>query len=257
MIIDTFINFFKLPSFVLGTSLVNFCEVDNYHSLFVEFYNTVSSSSFIFFGLYGIYKLYNNTNPDTASSSTGYNFADTLENNKVKLQKIYNIQINLYIILIIIGIFSIYFHATMSEFAHFVDIISISFILLLSMYYLEVITENNNVYKNSKYIIMTLMHLLTCLLIPHIHIFLLIIIGFNIKKKLTRIIDDSPKKLVSKISLTNDFKFIKKLFLITLFIWSLDYFGCNYLYGYHLHFIFHILISYISYNVIHLIKYIL
>ena len=108
-------NFFQI-----GKSQVNFCEPDFYVFGVGEFYNVLSSFAIVFFGLYGLYKI---------------NFAPGPGPVKTKIIVSPGLNI-LYLLLVLIGLGSVYFHYELSPFAHWVDIIFISMILLYSQYIL-------------------------------------------------------------------------------------------------------------------------
>jgi len=229
-----------LPSFEIGSSEVNFCELDN-NSNIVEFYNTISSFCFIIFSIIGISELFNEKELINISKKHRIVF----DNDKIK--ETIEQRIVLYIILIFIGIFSIYFHATMSAFSHFVDIISISVLIITSLYYITPSDKTN--YKKIKYILLFIFHLMMCLFLPSIEIFLQFIVGFYIKqisdlkiKKICKTLEIKNIKEYSVLTeyLKNKYNNVKLIFLGSLLCWFPDYFLCKYLCGYHTHFIFQI-----------------
>lgn len=95
----------------------------------------------------------------------------------------YKINLNiLYFLLILVGFGSVYFHYKLSPFAHWIDIIFISIILLYSQYLLS-FNFNCDVFTHKiKYFGLFLGHFITSIYIPHIHIFLLFGSGFVVKK---------------------------------------------------------------------------
>jgi len=226
--------------FISTKSAVNFCE----HDLFIyglgEIWNVLSSFVMVGFGLYGLY-----------NSVHGFVREDNLLSEPIKTKlKI------LYTLLSFIGLGSVFFHAHLSPFAHWVDIIFISMILVYSQFILSNI--NTNIFLNKlKYIGLMLTHLATSIYIPQIHIFLLFGTGFVVKKSIEYKIDIETNFLQSSNSnhLINTYWWIKKYFLLALIFWLFDYFGCVFINPYHVHWIFHILIGLVSYKIIDLIKY--
>jgi hypothetical protein len=224
--------------FIIGKSAVNFCEYDSYWIGMGEPWNVFSSLVIIFFGIYGLY----NVNCKLIN----------LVNNLIKKEK--KIQLNiLYSLLAFIGLGSAFFHLKLSQFAHWIDIILISIILIFSNY---VLSSNQNKLKNKlKYFLLLLIHFLTSIYIPQVHIFFLFATGFCIKNKI-----EDKIKLYNSIQfhtdnkLKNKYLLIKKIFILSLGFWILDYFGCILLSPYHVHWIFHILIGFISYQIIIFIK---
>ena len=224
--------------FIVGKSSVNFCEPDSYIYGIGEPWNVLSSLIIVFFGLYGLY-------------NTNYRF-NRLDNELVSFNKT---QLNiLYGLLSCIGLGSMFFHAKLSPFAHWVDIIFISMMLVYSQY---ILSEQKNLLINKlKYIGLLTIHFITSINIPHIHIFLLFGTGFIIKKS----IENKIKFNYLTESQLNDklqkkYQLIKKYFFIGLLFWIIDYLGCIFIYPYHVHWIFHILIGYVSYKIINLTKY--
>jgi hypothetical protein len=159
----------------------------------------------------------------------------------------------------LIGLGSIYFHYELSPFAHWVDIIFISMILLYSQYTLTYKTKTNIFQHNIKYFGLFLTHLMTSIYIPQIHIFLLFGSGFVVKNLIEYKIDKhtcliqnfNSNKLVGK------YKSVKRFFILSLGLWIIDYFGCEFIKPFHVHWIFHILIGFVSYKIISLNKYFL
>lgn len=216
--------------FIVGTSLVNFCEQDFYYNFIGEPLNVISSLSISLFGFYGLYKI-------------------LLIKNKNLSTYIYYSKI-LYIILILIGFASIYFHWELSEFAHWTDIILISLIVIFFNYYLE--SKFNCLITKIKYMSIFIIHLISSLKIPSIHIFLLFLIGFYIQKQ----IENKILLIDNNLNIQKKYNKIKICFTFSLFLWILDYFCCEYIKFYHTHWIFHILIGYIGYKIIELVKFI-
>ncbi len=62
--------------------------------------------------------------------------------------------------------------------------------------------------------------------------------------------------ILENVNLMDKYFNIKKYFGLSLFFWIIDYFLCKDIQPYHTHWIFHILIGYVSYQVITLLKYI-
>lgn len=235
--------------FTYGKSSVNFCERDIYYLGMAEPFNVLSSFFILFVGFYGLYKV---------------NFTTKSDEPVIKLNII---QLNiLYFMIGAIGAGSVYFHSTLSPFAHWTDIICISIILIYSMYCLN--STNKiicNILSNKNFfLLLFLIHFTTSLFIPQIHIFLQFFTGFiiknNIENKLHNINVSWVKsgKTVSiknYLNLLSTYSEIKKFFYLALSIWIIDYFCCNLINPYHLHWIFHILIGLVAYKTINLIKY--
>jgi hypothetical protein len=214
--------------FTIGKSAVNFCESDIYYYLIGEPWNVISSLAIVLFGLYGLYKI---------------NYI----NNHINLVKKTE-QTILYFLLSMIGVASIYFHILLSPFAHWVDIIFISMILVYSLYCLEA----NYKLKIIKFVLLFIFHFISSLFIPQIHIFLQIYTGFIIKNKIEFKL--SKNILINHIDLIKKYYYIKMYFILSLIFWFIDYFGCFIITPYHVHWIFHILIGLVSYSAIDLIK---
>ena len=224
--------------FTIGKSVVNFCEPDSYIMGMGEPYNVLSSFVILLFGLNGLYNInckFKNPN-------------NILTTNKKKCSNI------LYGLLCCIGMGSMYFHYELSQFAHWVDIIFISIILVYSQYIL--LSKKNQLTKKFNYICLLLIHFATSIFIPYFHIFLLFGTGFSIKKSIENKIElySLIKKQSSNI-LQQNYWIIKKYFSLGLIFWIIDFFGCWIISPYHIHWLFHILIGYISYKIIDLVKY--
>lgn len=221
--------------FSKGKSAVNFCEQD--YIDIGEYYNVMTSFVIFFFGLYGFYKSKN------------------INSNSNKK----NIFI-LYILLSLIGLGSVYFHFDLSPFAHWIDIIFISMILIYSQYVLDIVYFYKNIdtlFCKIKYMLLFLFHILTSIYIPQIHIFILFGTGFIIKNSIENIIKKNiiEKTINSKIIIDN-YYWTKKYFICAFIFWIIDYFCCGFIYPLHTHWIFHIFIGLTSFKIIELIKYI-
>lgn len=149
----------------------------------------------------------------------------------------------LYSLLLLIGLGSAYFHSQLTEFSHWVDIIFISCILVFSLW---CINDSKNIIV---YTLFSGLHLITSIFLPVIHIFILFATGFMIHS----IISFKINKLEDYILLDN-YRVIKYIFYASLVCWIIDYFCCNYISPYHVHWIFHILIGYVAYKIIKLSK---
>jgi hypothetical protein len=181
-------------------------------------------------------------------------------NTYMNTNNIYNIKIEsniLYSLLTLIGIGSVYFHYELSPFAHWVDIIFISMILVYSQYIL-CLNSNTNIFLHMiKYIGLMSGHFITSIYIPQIHIFLLFATGFAVKNSIEYKIDKlvifteslNQNKLISR------YWWIKKYFIIAIVFWIIDYFFCSFITPYHIHWIFHIFIGLVAYKIIDLIRY--
>lgn len=194
--------------FIKGKSEVNFCEKDCYSEFNGELWNVITSIIMSLFGLYGVYISCKNS-----------------MTNKTK-------SITLNILLCLIGLGSAYFHFELSLFAHWIDIILISIILIYSLYCID---QTNN--KNIFYSLIFLCHLITSLYIPQIHIFIQFITGFIVQNKIQYIL--SINTLCQNDSLLQrDYLLTKKIFGLSLLFWIIDYFGCILINPYHTHWIF-------------------
>lgn len=191
--------------FIKGKSEVNFCEKDCYSEFNGELWNVITSIIMSLFGLYGVYISCKNS-----------------MTNKTK-------SITLNILLCLIGLGSAYFHFELSLFAHWIDIILISIILIYSLYCID---QTNN--KNIFYSLIFLCHLITSLYIPQIHIFIQFITGFIVQNKIQYIL--SINTLCQNDSLLQrDYLLTKKIFGLSLLFWIIDYFGCILINPYHTH----------------------
>lgn len=223
--------------FTSTKSAVNFCEQDSFVLGCVgEPWNVLSSIIMIFFGLYGLYNV-------------NYRFVKP-DNQLVKSQKL---QSNiLYGLLACIGVGSVFFHSHLSPFAHWVDIIFISIMLVYSQFILS--SQRYKTINKLKYAIWMLIHFVSSIYIPQIHLFLLFGTGFGIKNLIEYKID--LNYLTQNTSeLYSEYWWIKKYFFIALLFWVIDYFGCRFITPYHVHWIFHIFIGLVSYKIIGLTKY--
>lgn len=232
--------------FIANKSAVNFCESDIHLFGFGELWNVLSSFVIVGFGLYGLYfinyKLSCNDNP-------------SIKNKKIQSNILYGL-------LSLIGFGSVFFHLYQSPFAHWVDIIFISMILVYSQYILTTpnaqtsnnISKINKFSSELKYIGAMCLHLLSSLFIPQIHIFLLFGTGFKIKKLIEDKIKSNYTNIVSlKNGLVDEYIWIKRYFFIALVLWIIDYFACGIITPYHTHWIFHIFIGLVSYKIIGLL----
>lgn len=248
--------------FISTKSAVNFCEPDSFVLGCVgEPWNVLSSIVIVFFGLYGLYNVnYRFVRPDNQLVGSH------------KLQS--NI---LYSLLACIGIGSVFFHSHLSPFAHWVDIIFISIMLVYSQYILS--PKRYNLVNKLKFVLWMLTHLVSSIFIPQIHIFLLFGTGFCVQN----LIEDKiwlnylPQHIINQRMSTdltytnasflirhdvppdnkvvNEYILITKYFSIALLFWLIDYFLCGIITPYHVHWIFHIFIGFVSYKIIGLIKY--
>jgi hypothetical protein len=222
-----------------NTSLVNFCEHDNKDGYIYEYYNTLSSLSFTLFGIYGI----------ITNKKNNY---------------ICRVKYTLYMMLIFVGILSAYYHAALSEFSHTMDIVSISMILSTSMYSLRkiLVTDKSEFeeYINSfRYGIEMMLYTFLAFTMPILHIMAEFYNGYVLKNVLEKAIDDIKcKNLLPEnkfLILCKKYTRCRMLFVLSFIFWIIDYFLCEFLNGYHFHFIFHILIAYVAYELIDLLNY--
>jgi len=226
-------NFINNKIFMIKTSEVNFCEDDLFFYGIGEFYNTISSFIISIFGIYGLYKL------------------SLLDNNKYYKYK-YIARI-LYIMLILIGLSSVYFHSRLSIYSHWIDIILISLILVFSQYSLK--NNFKEIKIKIKYFIFFIFHLILSIKIPSIHIFILFITGFHIQNEIkNKFIQLEFKNNCNNKILINKYNNVKIIFMFCILFWIIDYLGCNFIKPYHTHWIFHILIGLTSYKIINLFK---
>lgn len=224
--------------FIVGKSYVNFCEYDSYWIGIGEPVNVLSSFAIVFFGLYGLYNI---------------NYKSIKSVNKlITTEK--KLQLNiLYSLLAFIGFGSVFFHYELSQFAHWVDIICISIILIYSHYVLS--SQKHKLTNKLKYFLLLIIHLVTSIYIPQIHIFFLFGTGFAIKNKIEDKIElYNLTQFHIDSNLKNQYILIKKIFILSLVFWILDYFGCWFISPYHVHWIFHILIGLVSYKIINFVK---
>jgi len=202
------INSYIYDLFERNSSKIDFCEINNYDSEYIEYNNTISSYVFCFFGII------------------------IFMNNLIYSKRINYKKINYSILLFNIGLFSAYFHATLSEFGHIMDVMAIWFLLL----YVDYILFKKNM---KDIIIIILLNINISLIIPFLCIVLLFIYGFYINNKLNN-------SLINK----NIYNTCKILFFISLVFWILDFHFCDYLQNNYMptHFIFHIIIAFMAYK---------
>jgi hypothetical protein len=195
-------------------SLVNFCENDIYLYGIGEPYNVISSLFISLFGICG------------------------LIGEKVKRYQI------LYTLLLLIGLGSVYFHSELTEFSHWVDIILISCILVFSLWCID---DNKNIIS---YTLFFMLHIITSILFPVFHLFILFITGFIIHSIISHKIIN-----LGNTFLIMDYVIIRFIFYLSIVFWIIDYVCCEYISPYHTHWIFHILIGYVAFKIIYLSKY--
>lgn len=252
MVMD--INYKMVLDFHKGSSLVNFCEKDIYNTLIVEKFNTWSSLVISLMGLIGILKiLYSDELVNVFKKHSDISLKPEL----IVESKRYRYILNL--ILIIIGLGSMYFHSENSQFSHWVDIIFISIILIMSDYYLDNMFKRKVILLNW---ILGSIHLITSLYIPSIHIFMQFATGFMIVRKINNYVKKLKDKGndiydIQEISKKLEKKYfkIKLVFYLSLILWIIDFFGCSYIYPFHTHWLFHIGIGWVGYEIIDLSKY--
>ncbi len=224
-----------LSRIILSNSTnINFCEPDNNYGFVFECYNTMSSLCFVILGVYGV------------KSNTQFN------------------KLILYYMLIIVGLLSAYYHAILSEFSHIMDIMSISMILSTSVYCIEKTsfnkkTEIEDFIVGLRYGIEMMIYSILAFISPSLHIIMEFYEGYKLKQlfekrindiKINKFLnDDEINKLYKKYNIC------KWTFISSVILWMIDYFLCELLDGYHLHWIFHILIAIMSYNLINLLDY--
>lgn len=230
--------------FIVSKSLVNFCEPDLFIYGLGEIWNVLSSLVIVFFGLYGLVNVIRNNKFNSNINMNNYN--------KNKLNSII-----LYLLLTFVGFGSVYFHAKLSPFAHWVDIIFISMILLYSQY---ILITNNNINKFTHLVLLCL-HFVISIYYPQLHLFLLFGTGFSVKNLIEYKINILNNQLNNPINheLIQKYNWTKKYFIISLILWIIDYFGCEIIlpYNLHVHWIFHIFIGLVAYKIIGLVKYLM
>ncbi len=244
----------NLLNYDRGSSLVNFCETDIIENRIVEYFNTISSLAIVIFGFYGIMKVI------TDKEIQGI----FKKNSDISIQKDFMTKSKssryiLNIVLVLVGFGSMYFHSELSVFAHWVDIILISIILLLSEYYLDYIEKKPSLLI---YYFFGILHLISSLFIPSLHIFIQYITGFLIVKKINSYMKKLKEKGESNYDIMTIHKQIEKkyfhtkiIFLLTIILWVIDYFGCTFIHPYHTHWIFHFGIGLTAYRIIDMSKY--
>jgi hypothetical protein len=218
-----------------NTTNINFCEPDNPNGFVFEYFNTMSSLVFVILGIYGV-------------------------KSNEQLNKII-----LYYILIAVGLLSAYYHAVISELSHIMDILSISMILSTSVYCIEKSSFNKKTQQEDfiigiRYGIEMLIYTILAFISPLFHIIMEFYEGYRLKQivekriydiKINKILNDNEtNKLIQKYNIC------KWTFITSIILWMIDYFLCDLLNGYHLHWIFHIMIAIMSYNLIELLDYI-
>lgn len=244
LILSNYSYIYLYMNFKVGSSVVNFCEEDIIDNIFIEKINTITSLAFVFYGLYGLCEI-------GLKNDIIHHYAN-INNKKICRQHL----VILYLLLIGVGLGSTYFHSSLSEWSHWIDIIFISMILLTSSYYLNMLLDNNiNIYK---YVLWICIYIASSLLIPSIHIFLLFINGFYIWRKIDnclKIFKNNYKLISVYNKLIKSYTQIKQYFLLGLLFWILDYFGCYYIKPLHTHWIFHLLLAFVAYKAISISEY--
>lgn len=271
-----------------NTSTVNFCEKNNHNSYILEFYNTVSSFAFVIAGFYGLMNLSSQVKQPTWQARQSILHKNNSQNIYAILKKIIKCLLSsneqiiksdendnendqqaqfissiLYCVLILIGIFSIYFHAMLSTFSHMLDIMSISLIIATGIYCLSKTQDNISPHIETilglKYGFKLLLYTAIAFIAPFLLIILQFADGFILSEILGKKINNLVEKdLIDhdlKKSIVRKYKICKLFFVTSMILWMIDYFLCDYLDGYHLHFIFHILIAYVGYILIDLYQY--
>jgi Ceramidase len=228
------ISKYLLPITTANTSEVNFCEADNPNGYFYEYYNTMSSLTFVILGYYGI------------------------RTNK-KIQKVI-----LYNMMILVGLLSAYYHAVISELSHIMDIVSITMILLTSRYTIErspyILKGPQEDYNiGIKYGFTMMLYTFFAFTSPVLHIAMEFYEGFKLKQLIEdKIMSFRLEETLSKTDIDNmsrKYMICRLLFIFGLIMWFFDHFLCEWLFGYHMHWIFHITIAFMSYGLIGLLDY--
>ena len=140
---------------------------------------------------------------------------------------------------------------------------SISLIISTSIYCLSKSQDNisPHIYTilGLKYGFKLLLYAAIAFIIPFLLIVLQFVDGFILSEILGKKIDDLVEKDLFdrnlKKSIVRKYKICKLFFVTSMIFWIIDYFLCDYLDGYHLHFIFHIQIAYVGYILIDLYRY--
>jgi hypothetical protein len=126
--------------------------------------------------------------------------------------------------------------------------------LVYSQYIL--LSKKNQLDNKLKYLGLIIIHFTTSIYIPYLHIFFLFGTGFVIKKSIERKIDLNYFIYNHQNSiLKQNYLWIKKYFCLGLVFWIIDFFGCDIISPFHIHWLFHILIGLVSYKIIGLVKY--
>ena len=193
--------------FYYKSSTVNWCETDFTHNDFIiEYYNTLSSLFITLIGLYGVNKRLYFT--------------------------------NIYKILIFVGIFSAYFHMTLSFLGQILDELSITFIMLVVIYEFYKDDISNNHIKISYFLV--LFQIIIQFIFPSINRFALFLYGIIVINKFKKIIKTGGVDILVYWCLT-----IISLFLAILF-WISDFIFCDTI-DLHFHALWHILIGITSF----------
>lgn len=194
------------------SSQIDWCEKNyEWSPYIVEFYNTISNIPYVLFYYVGMYSCKNfQCNQD-----------DRI----------------LYGCLFLIGITSMYFHATLSLYGQLLDEFCI---ILLLMNTLNMIYKK----KNTKFYIKcyTITHSIVMCYYPLINIPVLFIIGFTIWKLLrTRF------KKYKDTSFKKFWIFSQILFVLSVMCWVIDRFMCGYVQNIQFHALWHILSAWCAY----------
>jgi hypothetical protein len=193
-----------------NSSMIDFCEENKYESYFIEYYNTISSFLFCILGFIIIYN----------------NMKNNMKNNKIR-KNIYGV------LLVNVGIFSGYFHGTLSEFGHIMDIMAI-WLIILYMDYVILKREIKEV------VIMILGNIIISMIIPILSIIILFTYGLYINREL--------KRVIKEVEL---YERCKKMFYVSIIFWIMDFIICDYLRENYMatHYIFHIIIAIMAYKI--------
>jgi alkaline ceramidase len=213
-------NLLKL--FEYESSKVIWCETKYaYLNEVCEFANTITGIPYVLLSIIGLVNLYNLKKNNKCLFNLKYSYIDQFE--------YYNL---LYYIFIFVGLFTIYFHGTLSYVGQLCDEISI----LIFISIINTTPEYNPV--------ILLLELPTMIFFPKLNRFTLFFFAIIKSKKIFYV-----HKTVKNLDIKKLLIRCIILFIFSIIFWLIDIFYCKYLL-FSLHWLWHILSSYAGYYII-------
>tara|TARA_Y100000589_G_C27140555_1_gene624473 strand:+ start:769 stop:1551 length:783 start_codon:yes stop_codon:yes gene_type:complete len=198
-----YINKYLMDIFYYESSEIKWCESKYVVSYYIcEFMNSITGFIYIFFSMllyWNLKKIYNN----------GFKLK-----NYFLLNKIQKYQLNVILSNFGIGLFTIYFHCTLSVAGQFLDEISILFLILLYD------IEGYNYYFKTKIVI----GLLIFLMFPYYNRFIMASYGFTRLKQIINIYNNLQNNDFKSIRL---FRLSVSSFILSFILWIADLSICD------------------------------